>query len=396
VGAPCPQSFVSHYNNQYDALEGFLVRYLATGDSRWWRFADGLARHVVDIDLYTTTEDRAAYSGGQFWHTAHHVEAGRSTHRSYPAHPKVPGGGPANEHVYTSGLLLHHLLTGSERSREAVIQLADHVIRMDDGRLAPLALLDRGATGKASVTREADYHGPGRGAANAINALLDADRLTLEPRYLAKADELVRRCIHPEDDLAAFDLLDREARWSYTVFANQLGKYLDYLRVAGQDDGRFAYAQACLVHLGRWIAEHESPYLERPEDLEFPTETWAAQELRKSDALYRAATYEDPKRRARLLERAAFFHDVAFQHLARFESRTFTRPVVIVLTCGFMHAAVAVHGLADRRVEFAPALGYGRRVPFTDRKKRIKRRIVRMVGAALLVVTGAALLWARG
>ena len=68
-----------------------------------------LASHVTDIDIYHTDRDKAAYNSGLFWHTFHYVAAGKSTHRSYPRHATgVCGGGPANEHNYTAGLLLHY------------------------------------------------------------------------------------------------------------------------------------------------------------------------------------------------------------------------------------------------------------------------------------------------
>jgi hypothetical protein len=53
-------ALVSHYNNQYDAIAGFITRFLQTGDHKWWSLADDLAGHVVDIDLYNTSRDRAA------------------------------------------------------------------------------------------------------------------------------------------------------------------------------------------------------------------------------------------------------------------------------------------------------------------------------------------------
>ena len=104
---------VSHYNNQYDAIAGLASRFMQTGDARWWSAMCELAAHVTDIDLYHTTDDRAAYNGGYFWHTQHYVAAGTATHRSYSRLAVSSGGGPSSEHNYTTGLLLHHFLTGS-------------------------------------------------------------------------------------------------------------------------------------------------------------------------------------------------------------------------------------------------------------------------------------------
>ncbi|MHC4952300.1 MAG: RIFT barrel domain-containing protein [Planctomycetota bacterium] len=389
-----PESFVSHYNNQYDVIEGLLVRFLSNGDPRWFELGDDLARHVADIDRYHTDDDKAAYNGGLFWHTAHYTAAGKATHRTYPNAPGVAGGGPSNEHNYTSGFLLHHLLTGSESSRDAVIGLADWVIAMDDGRRAPLAALDQGPTGLASQTAFPDYHGPGRGAGNSINALVDAHRLTGRAEYLAKADELVHRCIHPDDDIAGRDLMNREGRWSYTVFLFKLSKYLRHREQLGLVDGSHDYARESLLRYARWMADNEFPYLDRPEDLDFPTETWAAQELRKSDVYYAAARFAQGAERERFLEQGARYHKVAFEHLQRFDTRFLTRPLVLVLTCGAMHAAVTTKGPGEaperskgREAGFAPL------IHFVDRKARLRRKAKAIVVAgAVVCVLLAALL----
>src|SRR5438128_12315270 len=168
---------------------------------------DDLAEHVIDIDLYHTDADKAAYNHGLFWHTCHYVDADTSTHRSYPRAAGVCGGGPGCEHNYTTGLMLHHFLTGSPRSRRAVIELAQWVIDMDDGRKTVFRWLDRGDTGLASATVSPNYHGPGRGAGNSINALLDGYRLNGKPEFLAKLEQLIRRCVHPAENVASRNLL---------------------------------------------------------------------------------------------------------------------------------------------------------------------------------------------
>ena len=58
--------FVSHYNNQYDPIFGFLKQYLISGETAWFGLADDLAKHVKNIDIYQTTEDKAEYNGGLF------------------------------------------------------------------------------------------------------------------------------------------------------------------------------------------------------------------------------------------------------------------------------------------------------------------------------------------
>jgi hypothetical protein len=373
---------VSHYNNQYDAIAGFATRFMKTGDARWRAAMDELAAHVTDIDLYHTTRDRAAYNGGYFWHTQHYVAAGTATHRAYSKRSGSAGGGPSAEHNYTTGLLLHYCLTGSERSRAAVIQLADWVMDMDDGRKSRFRWIDRRDTGLASGTRSPDFHGPGRGAGNSINALVDAHRLTSDPRYLAKADALVARCVHPADDPDALDLRDAENRWSYTVFLQTLGKYLEHRAEHGLIDAPYAYARAVLLRYATWMAASERPYLDTPERLEFPTETWAAQDLRKAAVFEFAARHaDDAETSARFLERADRFVDYAIAALQASPTGRLTRPLVLLLAYGFQRPSrplpLAAHDLMAPPVE---------RELFVPLRRRVMRRLL-LTGAGVSAVT---------
>jgi hypothetical protein len=366
---------VSHYNNQYDAVGGFARQFLRTADARWLTLMNALAWHVTDIDIYHTDRDKAAYNHGLFWHTAHYVPAGKSSHRSYPRHPRVGGGGPANEHNYTSGLRLHWLLTGEPQSRESAIGLAQWVIDMDDGRKNVLGWLSGAYTGLASQTRGTDFHGPGRGAGHSLLALLDGHRLTGEPRFLAKAEQLIRRCVHPADDIAALDLLDAEARWSYVVFLQALGTYLDDKEERADLDAAYQYARQTLLHYARWMADHEYPYLSKPDRLEYPTETWAAQDIRKSDVFLFGAAHSHGVERERFLERADFFFDRSLATLLESGTRALTRPVVLLLSNGVMYFA-ARHA-AERAVP-SPGVSqsFGAPMRFEPQRAKAKRRLV--------------------
>ena len=362
---------VSHYNNQYDAVAGFLTRFMQTADQRWWSLADDLAKHVADIDLYHTTHDRAAYNGGYFWHTQHYLPAGTATHRSYSRQTGTSGGGPSSEHNYTTGLMLHHFLTGCEKSRAAVLQLANWVIDMDDGRKSRFRWIDRRDTGFASVTRSPDFHGPGRGAANSINALLDAHRLTGEPKYLDKADALIARSVHPDDDPQAIDPLDTENRWSYTIFLQVLGKYLEYRADRELFDAKYEYARAVLVKWATWMCANERPYLDTPEKLEFPNLTWAAQDIRKAAVFEFAARHtRDDGARARFLDRADGFVDYAVSMLLQTSAGRLTRPLVLLLAYGFQRPAMELAVVATRA-----HVNVVTREPFTPLRKRVARRL---------------------
>jgi hypothetical protein len=384
--SPGQPGMVSHYNNQYDAIAGFLARFMQTADLRWWTLASDLAAHVADIDLYHTTRDRSAYNGGYFWHTQHYQAAGTATHRAYSRRSGQSGGGPCSEHNYTTGLMLHHFLTGSETSRRAVIQLADWVIDMDDGRKSRFRWIDRRDTGLASVTREPGFHGPGRGAGNSINALVDAHRLTGEPRYLAKAEALVARCVHPDDDPAAIDPLDAENRWSYTVFLQALGKYLEYRADRGLHDAAYEYARGSLLKYATWMLAHERPSLDAAERLEHPTETWAAQDLRKAAVFEFAARHtHDEGARACFLTRADAFADYAVATLLQWPAGRLTRPLVLLLAYGFQRP------MADLSAVRTPVIAAFPRQPFTPIRQRLARKAA-WAGAGLSAAAVLALL----
>jgi hypothetical protein len=386
---PGPKPVISHYNNQFDVIYGSILQRMRTGDVAWREVFDPLARHVIDIDVYHTSDDRAAYSGGLFWLTDHYRSAETATHRTYSAKNQKPGaaygGGPGCEHNYATGLLHYYYLTGDRQALEAVIGLADWVVALDDGSRTIFSLIDDGPTGLASATRSPDYHGPGRGAGNSINVLLDGWLATGRREYFAKAEALIRRTIHPEDDVDARGLLQVESGWSYTIHLAALARYLDLKIEQGEFDFMYAYAQASLVHYARWMAEHERPFFDHPEDLEYPTEAWAAQEFRKANALRLAARHAEEPLRARLHARGLELADRAWADLLRFESRHVARAVTILMTEGMRDAYF-------RTTEQPPAprpdksYDFGQPERFTPQRQRAKARLKTAGGLAQLVL----------
>ena len=371
------ESFISHYNNQYDILYGSLFQFLTTGDQRWQEIAAPLARHVIDIDIYHTDQDKSAYNHGQFWHTDHYRQAFTSSHRTYSARMDDScGGGPSNENNYTSGLLHTYYLTGDQMAADAVKELAGWVISMDDGSRSLFALIDQGPTGLASQTVSPDFHHPGRGAGNSINALLDGYRLTADHHYLAKAEELIRRCIHPHDDIEALQLDQPEYRWSYLNFLQSLGNYLDLKVEDGEFDHSFYYAWASLLHYGRWMAEFEQPYQEIIDRMEIPTETWPAQDIRKCHVLHMAAQYsQDETERDRFRDKAEFFFHRCLEDTLKWPTSGLLRPLVLLTCFGPVHAFFMRHNpsvrIPPRRCDF------GRPQPFTGQRRRMLTTLVR-------------------
>ena len=379
-----PGKFISHYNNQYDFIYGAAVHFLRTGDGRWAELMRDCARHTIDIDIYHTDDDKPAYNHGLFWHTDHYRNAATCSHRSYSRNTLKElgnvdyGGGPANEHNYSSGLLHYYFLTGDPEGRAAVLELGEWVLAMDDGALSPLGLIDDGPTGLASQTAGSDYHGPGRGPGNCLNTLIDAYRLTNSRLFFSKAEELIQRCIHPKDDIALRGLDDPEHRWSYLAFLQILGKYLDFKLELGETDYCFHYARESLLHYADWMVENEVPYKDVLHKVEIPTETWPAQDIRKCHVLHFAAKYCQPASRAKYSERAEFFIERCIEDLLSFETAMLTRPLVILSVFGYTHAFFQNQG---RIIDF-PSYSYdfGSPISFLPQKMRLGHSLKKKAG----------------
>jgi hypothetical protein len=383
--------FVSHYNNQYDALAGLAIQFIRTSDPRWWELLQDLARHIVDIDIYHTVGDKAAYNGGLFWHTDHYVEAGRSAHRTYPMGGRN-GGGPSAEHNYNGGLRLHWLLTGHVRSRETAIDLGAWVLRMDDGRLTPFRLLSRAATGHATFT--AGHYLAGRGAGHSVLACLHAHRLSGSPAFLLAAEDVIRRTVHPDQAVPDRFRDDIEGTWSYTVLLQALGQYLDYKIELGQHDDMCVYARLVLLRWAAWMDAQEKPYLDRMDHLEYPNETWVAQDMRKAEVFMWAALHDDGASRERFAANAARYFHYVVSTLRTDPRRFLARPLVVLLTTGVPYAWFAQH---LSTVPVRPAGSQPARLPpwrpFVPQKRRAIRHAIALAVACLGALIAAGLWW---
>ena len=375
-----PEPFISHYNNQYDFVYGAGMHFLRTGDRRWRDLMTEAARHLIDIDIYHTREDKAGFSGGLLWHTDHYQPAATCTHRTYSArNAKGPyGGGPSNEHNYTSGLLQYYYLTGDPGAASAILELADWVMAMDDGSRTLLGFIDDGPTGLASKSRDMDFHKPGRGAGNSINALLDAYAVSRQRRYLQFAEMLVQRVIHPNDDVASLGLDQPETRWSYVVFLQVLGKYLDQKLEWGEVDYAFWYARAGLLTYARWMLTHEQPYRDVLHKVELPTETWPAHDIRKCHVFHLAARHAPESERTRFSEKAAFYFERCLADLLSFPTAYVTRPQVILCVYGVVHG---YYQRDPRHTQLPPQPNYdfGQPVPFETQGARLRSSLRRKV-----------------
>ena len=335
---------ISHYNNQYDPTYGFAQQFFNSGDTRWFELMDDLARHVVDIDLYHTDQDRAEYNGGMFWHTDHYLDAHTCTHRTFSKHndtsstPGQTGGGPGAEHCYTTGLMYHYYITGNERSRASVLQLAAWMAHQYEDRKNLLAQI--WSVKKHEITKlkkllkgekPLPYTYPlTRGTGNYIVTLLDAYELTRDRHYLEKTETVIRATLHPGDDIASRNLENIEVSWSYVVLLLSLVKYLAVKEEIAERDDAYAYARDSLLAYTEWMLANERTYMSDPDILEFPNKTWDAQEIRKAN-LFLYASLLDREKSDRYLQRAREFMDHTIRELAQEETRHFSRIQIILL-----------------------------------------------------------------
>ena len=300
---------ISHYNNQYDAIYGFARQFATTGDPRWHELMDDLANHVTDIDIYHTAEDRAEYNNGLFWHTDHYLDAHTATHRTFTRHndtsstPGQTGGGPASEHCYTTGLLYHYYMTGASASREAVLELANWIRTSYEGQgglLEQLLAVKKHDLPKLKALLKGERPSPHRypftrGTGNYLNALLDASLLEPGEDWLNHAEGVIRRTIHPADNIEKRNLLVVETGWSYLILMTSIARYLYLKREAGNTDVHYSYAKAAFMHYAKWMLQNERPFLSDSEQLEFPNDTWVAQDVRKAMLMFQASEL-DPAR----------------------------------------------------------------------------------------------------
>lgn len=348
-----PHRLISHYNNQYDVIYAAQKQFARTGDIRWLRLMDELARHVIDIDIYHTDDDRPEYNHGLFWHTDHYTDAQTCTHRTYSKrtmaerHLSSYGGGPSASHNYTTGLMTYYYMTGNTLAREAFLELIEWTVRLAQGPQSLKAKCKHLIKNLIRFVKETKHgepiepyelNGPGRASGNVLNALLDGWVFTGDDQCLALAQSLIKRCVSPRDSFRARHLLCTEMRWMYLVFLLSLVKYLQLKDERGQHDAMFTYAKESLLHYARFIVEHEYPFLSKPEFLEYPNETWGAQDMRKCAVLHYAAKFaESGDERKRFTQRAAEFYESSLNDVYSFPTRTLTRPIVLLMMYGHIH-----------------------------------------------------------
>lgn len=309
---------ISHYNNQYDPLYGFLRQYLLTKNTAWLTLANDLASHIKDIDIYHTEKDRDEYNGGLFWHTDHYLPAETASHRTYSKRQTANayqdhagGGGPGGQHCYTTGLMLHYFITGDSTSKEAALTITQWITNVYEGS-SSLGDLLLAIKNKNRIDLKNIFTGKyplDRGTANYIVALLDGFELSSQQSLLDNASLVIKNTVHPHDDITLRDLSNVEECWFYTVFLQAVGRFLQIKLSHEQLDESFHYARDVLIHYTNWMQHHEAPYLNKPDILEYPNHTWAAQDIRKANIFYVASVFatSEAQRQSFLIKGHSFY-----------------------------------------------------------------------------------------
>lgn len=336
------KAFISVYNNQYDPLLGLLKQGLLTQDPRYMTLAQDLAEHLVHIDIYHTQRDKPEYNGGLFWHTDHYLPALSSTHRTYSQHHQADayedhagGGGPGGQHCYTAGLLYYYFLTGDHYAKEAVISLYRWIEQVYDGDRSlvglVLAFKNRHRVDLKNITT--NTYPLDRGTANYINTTLDMYLLLHDQYYLHKAFDVIVHTVNLTEDLSLRRLDDIEHNWFYTVFLQAVCRFMRLCQsfaITTQEHQLWLHCQQLVIKFTDWMVLNESPYLTKPEVLEYPNQTWSGQDLRKVDILSFAA-YLNPIQQSAYQHKATELEQYVLSQLSTSEETGFSRIQALIM-----------------------------------------------------------------
>lgn len=344
VNAKDPDTFISHYNNQYDPLFGMTLQFLQGGDLRWLELIRPLQQHIQDIDIYDTDKDKAEYNGGLMWHTDHYLSAQTSTHRSnskYHEHAYegfLGGGGPGGQHCYTSGLTLQYWLFCDPSAKQSVAQLCAWIRNFYNGSGSLLERTFRLLTIDCKINQLTNigFKAPGykypldRGTANFIIALIDNYDLTAEPALVLELGRVIRDTFHPYENIGLRDLKNVEQTWFYTIFLQAVVRYLLLKESLEEIDSDYWYARDGLMHYGQWMINNESYYLDNPRQLEFPNDTWCAQEIRKAN-IFSYCHYFCSEDNPQYLRQAKAYYKYIALRLSASREAHFTRILAILM-----------------------------------------------------------------
>ena len=241
-------------------------------------------------------------------------------------------GGPGGQHCYTSGLALHYLLTGYDLSRYSVGKITGWIENFYEGTetVSNLLLAIKNRKRKDLKNVLTGSYPLDRGTGNYIRALLDLFNLTGRQSLLDKAGVIIKHTATAGENIQARNLNDVENSWFYTVFLQSVAQFLLVKENQNQLDSTYHQAKDIYLHFADWMVLNEQPYLNKPEILEYPNITWAAQDVRKAHIFSWAAHFA-PTQQSKYLERYEFFMDYVTAALEKQHGNSHTRILSILM-----------------------------------------------------------------
>jgi hypothetical protein len=229
-------------------------------------------------------------------------------------------------------------MSGDEVYRDTALQIIDWIGRVLEGsgtvierifqfKSKEIPIIKRLLAGETVQRYKFPFT---RGTGNYITSLIDAYNLTGDRQYILNIERVMRQSIHPRDDISLRNLGDTEGTWSYLIYLQAVCKYLQLKTSINEFDNACLYARDSLLHYTDWMLQHESPFLEKPENLEYPNHTWAAQDLRKANLFYAASLYSEEKKNE-YLEAARYYVNYVADTLKNEETRYFARILILLM-----------------------------------------------------------------
>nr|WP_136251725.1 hypothetical protein [Ningiella ruwaisensis] len=347
--------FISHYNNQYDPLFGFYKQYFLTGDIKYQQLAQDLLDHTLNIDIYRSELDKPEYNHGLFWHTDHYVQAATATHRTYSKHQAdnvysnhAGGGGPGAHHCYPTGLALGYYSCADEDLKSAVLKMAQWMTYIYEGDGTLLGKLlqvkncnylrvpfsDKLLLGAGTgITRNpfTNQYPLDRGTGNYVNILLDAYEMSGDSAYLSNAERVILCTIDENDELNDGRFYDIENTWFYTVFLQAVSKYLFLLGTGHIKREASTFILNAFIHYLDYICEHERLYLDHAERLEYPNDTWTAQDIRKVQLLCIGTWFVSAEKADSYIAKAKQLNAEIYNKLKESPENVYTRLLVLMM-----------------------------------------------------------------
>lgn len=184
-------------------------------------------------------------------------------------------------------------MTGYLPSKSAVLSITNWVRNYyeGDGTLlsALLALKNSAVPGVKNV--KTGKYPLDRGTGNYIQALMDRYELLSDISDIHRVSTVIQNTVSPSDNLSERNFVDVESTWFYTVFLQAVCRFISIKESLYQLDEDHYFAVASLSHYAKWMMQNEYAYLDKPDILEFPNQTWSGQDLRKLCVLNFASNY---------------------------------------------------------------------------------------------------------